>query len=466
MIGAGGKFFGGVVVPPGGGGGGGVAEVLARNGLSLDPASTLADPIVVLGDDGGGEAAFIDDRFIEMAGNALHFTDGFIDKALISHKGYAADNGAYYSYTGNNSDSFVLDAVDARAGFMRLFLDNTLADASAGVGMLLQNDLGNVFQHYLSSSLTDPPYIPDTALLRSNTSKLAFHNDAGEFFFGYTPAFDSPNVSLKSFGSGNWVFQKDQSFSSVADDGNVLQVLNTQSIHGSSPLLTVYDDADNTVFAEVASDGFFVEDSGGVDYSLLAPAQLTLSDPVFENIVTSQNMQIQNFSTNDIFNVDTTIANFVSGADPNINSNWSAGAINFFSDTNTPITTSNLGAFGLTVQVVAAPNASTVVGADYIQLFDGVSNTVNVNPNNINCSDGTNQSFIGFDYGKISGALSALPFATLDVYGSIATVNPVTGLLDSAWQMGDVTAGAAVLDAANYIPVQINGIAYKLALIV
>ena len=73
MIGAGAKFFNGSDVNAGAGT---VAAVLARNGVSLDPASTLTHPIVVLGDSAGGSLAkFLSARFINENGFPLNFID-------------------------------------------------------------------------------------------------------------------------------------------------------------------------------------------------------------------------------------------------------------------------------------------------------------------------------------------------------------------------------------------------------
>ena len=53
-------------------------------------------------------------------------------------------------------------------------------------------------------------------------------------------------------------------------------------------------------------------------------------------------------------------------------------------------------------------------------------------------------------------------FATADIYGSISTKDPDTGLNDAAWQMGKVVAGAVAIDNAHYVSITINGVVVKL----
>jgi hypothetical protein len=408
---------------------------------------------------------------------------------------------------GHNNNAFGLNALgNMTTGFNNVGVgNNTLFDETTGIrntaiggaaGSFIQGGEDNVFIGFAAGFGFGNPALPSSrntfvgsqivhaGSYGDDNTIIGYGNDesaimgSDNIVLGENNVFTGDNVTI--LGSGfttalnNIMFISPAGQNAIigaaltgqADDGNQLQVIETESVHGASPQLEIYTDADNTVQSVFSANEWYMQNSGGADFVDLRPGLFRIQGSLFQNEQTENAVSLTDLTTDDNFNVDTTIANFINGADPGLNSNWSASAINFFADMSSPVTTSQLSATGLNVQQVAAPNPSTFVGADFIQLTDGILNSANVNPNNFNCSDGTDQSVLSFDYGKISGALSALPFATLDVYGSVATINPVTGLLDSAWQMGDVTAAAAVLDAGHYIPIQINGVAHKLALIV
>ena len=56
------------------------------------------------------------------------------------------------------------------------------------------------------------------------------------------------------------------------------------------------------------------------------------------------------------------------------------------------------------------------------------------------------------------------PGAKLEVNGAIKTAAPSGGTAQ-AWKLGSKVAAIVTLDAANYIEVEVNGVAYKLALV-
>jgi hypothetical protein len=108
---------------------------------------------------------------------------------------------------------------------------------------------------------------------------------------------------------------------------------------------------------------------------------------------------------------------------------------------------------------------SITQGSLYVNLNLGVTTEgARVDFNGMQIIDATKARKLTKNNFQVNAPLASLNtfFATMDVYGSISTNDPDTGLNDAAWELGNVVAGAVVLDNANYVSVKINGIAVKL----
>ena len=122
---------------------------------------------------------------------------------------------------------------------------------------------------------------------------------------------------------------------------------------------------------------------------------------------------------------------------------------------------------GLLMQVNGGDQSITG-GSLFVNLnFNDTSVGSQLRYNNLQVVDTVNGSIFGIKYGQVNVALADMgtPFSNFDVNGSIATANPLTGLIDTKWQLGGVVPGTAVVDAANYVQVSINGVSVKLAII-
>lgn len=507
MFGAGGKFFGGKR-PTGGGGGGGVASVTADNGLSLDPGSTLTNPIVVLGDDGDLSAQLLSNRFIDLGGNFLQFTDnsGADDKVTISDDGVLADHGGSFKVFVNDDISQVFGATGNRNGFMRIVVNNGEAGINSGAGSLFINDLGHGLQNYVAGSVTDNSFIADSVLIRdTGSTKMLFHQNENQFFFDYTTAFDAPEVSMKGFGSGNWIVQGSGDFAAQVDQGSVLQVIDSFNIRNR---------VDDGSFTDIIPNQLTMQSGADVNLeSVLTPAELFLSGDIDNAVYADDHFSITNFSTlNEVICNDSAIE-FFNTADLTANSVLTLAALNIqdsggvhqggysfiemqLQDNSTGSTlgataeslniadglgdTSALGSGAL--EFVDISGATAEYAALDIQLFDGVSAVVTVTPSSVTVEDtGTNDvSFFGADGFtasdssnssnsiltktnlQVGNPVSGSNIAVADFYGDFTTDDPLNpGTQGAAIKFGQIVNGVVALDATRYIAASWNGVNVK-----
>jgi hypothetical protein len=400
MFGPGSVFFQGVDIAAGG-----VAAVVARNGLSLDPASTLANPIVVLGDNGNNLAQLLGNRNINLNSFQLSLSD----------VGDPARNNAGLLLLQNigrtaNLAPFILFETNLGVEIGRMNIDtanNTFMGNQVGAG---------------NSSGTGNTGFGWQALLANQTGS---NNTA----FGQgclsTVTTQSGNTAIGSFAMAN---------SALALNTNV--AIGSNAMGGGTITGTAnVGIGRNSLFALNGNQNTAIGTYSGVGAT---------SGPSNNNVFIGFGSGYQNL-----------------GAATSADYNTFVGALIDY-NTNNPCGPQNTIIGASNNQLVQIGSNNIMLG--YNNAVNNVNNTTVIGDNfqtsvaNIALIGKPTQNVI------IGGALvgQADAGAKLQVVGSIMSNDPDTGLLDAGWLFGKQVAAAVTLNATQYISIKINGVSYKL----